>query len=46
MTPDVAAYIAGLEERMRKMTPAQRRRLIESIRQTDPQAGKVMTPKA
>jgi hypothetical protein len=46
MDPEVAAYVAGLEEKMKKMTPAQRRKLISSIRQKAQEAGKVATPKA
>lgn len=46
MTPEVAAYVAGLSERMKKMTPAKRRKLISSIRQKAQKAGKVLNPKA
>lgn len=33
MDPRIKAYIAGLAEKMEKMTPAQRHKLIASIRQ-------------
>ena len=34
MDPRLAAYIAGLQERMATMTPAQRRKLISAIHRT------------